>query len=70
MYIKVSSTSAVSRVSQSLTTVYVAKPGFKCLCQDHFESLEVKNTVDELPLKTGKVRKASRLSSKTVGPRL
>eukprot|EP01049_Picozoa_sp_SAG25_P004501 SAG25_NODE_285_length_10382_cov_55.777108_5_plen_82_part_00 len=49
---------------------YVAKPRFKCLCQDHFESLEVKKTVDELPLKTGKVRKASRLSSKTVGPRL
>eukprot|EP01047_Picozoa_sp_COSAG01_P086744 COSAG01_NODE_19645_length_998_cov_1.952169_1_plen_97_part_00 len=36
------------------------------MCKAHYESLEVKKTVDELQLDSGRTRTAKRLSSKTV----
>jgi hypothetical protein len=45
---------------QSIKLVeYTSRPGYKCLCNSHYESLEIKKVVDELPLDSGKVRKAS-----------
>jgi hypothetical protein len=51
---------------QSIKLVeYTSRPGYKCLCNSHYESLEIKKVVDELPLDSGKVRKAS-AKNKTV----